>query len=135
MLGVLPNNNDIKASSLAALKHHISLTLIQHFFNHQSHAESMSFMLFKTNVESPLLLCLPYIEIVLISIGFSWYNVEKASMFSELKDVAKLAITSDGWTSLCQDHYLTVTVHYTRQGSVKQKVTHTRAVYQSQTVK
>ncbi len=54
-------------------------------------------------------------------------------MISELKDLPKLAITSDGWTSLCQDHYLTVTVHYTCQGSVKQKVLHTRAVYQSQT--
>ncbi|KAI2666748.1 E3 SUMO-protein ligase ZBED1 [Labeo rohita] len=63
----------------------------------------------------------------------SWYDIEKANVISELKDVSKLAITSDGWTSLCQDHYLTVTVHYTSQGSVKQKVLHTRAVYQSQT--
>ncbi|XP_016129599.1 zinc finger BED domain-containing protein 1-like [Sinocyclocheilus grahami] len=63
----------------------------------------------------------------------SWYDVEKANVISELKDVPKLAITSDGWTSLCQDHYLNVTVHYTSQGSVKQKVLHTRAVYQSQT--
>ncbi|CAM4705199.1 unnamed protein product [Leuciscus chuanchicus] len=63
----------------------------------------------------------------------SWYGVEKANVISELKDVPKLAITSDGWTSLRQDHYLTVTVHYTSQGSVKQKVLHTRAVYKSQT--
>jgi len=63
----------------------------------------------------------------------SWYGVEKANVISELKDVPKLAITSDGWTSLRQDHYLTVTVHYTSQGSVKQKVLHTRPVYKSQT--
>lgn len=61
----------------------------------------------------------------------SWYGVEKANVISELKDVPKLAITSDGWTSLRQD--LTVTVHYTSQGRVKQKVLHTRAVYKSQT--
>jgi hypothetical protein len=30
-----------------------------------------------------------------------------------------LAIMSDGWPSHCQDHYLTVTVHYTSQGQCK----------------
>ncbi|KAK0152223.1 Sorting nexin-25 [Merluccius polli] len=63
----------------------------------------------------------------------TWYGVEEANVITELKDVPKLAITSDGWTSLSQDHYLTVTVHYTSQGRVKQKVLHTRAVYRSQT--
>ncbi|KAM3850019.1 E3 SUMO-protein ligase ZBED1-like [Diretmus argenteus] len=63
----------------------------------------------------------------------TWFGVEKANVIAELKDVPKLAITSDGWTSLSQDHYLTVTVQYTSQGSLKQKVLHTRAVYQSQT--
>ncbi len=33
----------------------------------------------------------------------SWYDVEKANLISELKDVPKLAIISDGWTSLSQD--------------------------------
>ncbi|KAK7149356.1 hypothetical protein R3I94_008868 [Phoxinus phoxinus] len=61
-----------------------------------------------------------------------WYGIEKANVISELKDKPKLAITSDGWTSLWQDHYLTVTVHYTSQGSVKHKVLPTRAVYKSQ---
>jgi hypothetical protein len=56
------------------------------------------------------------------------YGVENANVITELKDMPKLAITSDGWTSLCQDHYLTVTVPYISQGSVKQKVLHTRAV-------
>ena len=58
----------------------------------------------------------------------TWYGVEKAHVITELKDVPKLAITSDGWTSLCQDHYLMVIVQYTSQGSVKQKFLHTRAV-------
>ena len=56
-----------------------------------------------------------------------------ANVIAELKDVPKLAITSDGWPSLCEDHYLTVKVHYTSQGSVKQKILHTRAVYKFQT--
>ncbi|KAJ4932818.1 hypothetical protein JOQ06_029660, partial [Pogonophryne albipinna] len=63
----------------------------------------------------------------------TWYGIEKANVISEIKDEPKLAITSDGWTSLSQDHYLTVTVHYTIQGILKQKVLHTRAVYKSQT--
>lgn len=40
-------------------------------------------------------------------------------------------MTADGWTSIAQDHYLTV--HYVREGSMKEKVLHTRAVYTSQT--
>lgn len=56
-----------------------------------------------------------------------------ANVISELKNVPKLAIKLDRWTRLRQDHYLTVTVHYTSQGSVKQKVIHTREVYKSQT--
>ena len=58
----------------------------------------------------------------------TWYGVEKDNVIAAQKDVPKLAITSDRWTRLCQDHYLTVTVHYTSQDSVKQKVLHTRAV-------
>jgi len=52
-----------------------------------------------------------------------------------VKNVPKLAIKLDRWTSLGLglDHYLTLTVHYTSQGSVKQKVLHTREVYKSQT--
>ncbi len=42
-------------------------------------------------------------------------------------------MTADGWTSIAQDHYLTVSVHYVREGSMKEKVLHTRAVYTSQT--
>ncbi|CAM4493087.1 unnamed protein product [Leuciscus chuanchicus] len=48
-------------------------------------------------------------------------------------DVTKAAFTADGWTSLAQDHYLTVTLHYTRQGTTVGKVLKTKAVYEAQT--
>ena len=46
--------------------------------------------------------------------------------------MGKVAITSDGWTSLAQDHYLTVTAHYSSQGKLHQKVLRTKAVFQAQ---
>lgn len=49
----------------------------------------------------------------------SSYGVEKANVISELKDVPKLAITSDGWTSLRQDHYLTVNSALHKPGQCK----------------
>lgn len=63
----------------------------------------------------------------------AWYNVEKQNVIQELAQVSKAAITCDGWTSVAQDHYLTVTVHYTSNGQIKQKVLNTKAVYESQT--
>ncbi|CAM4485913.1 unnamed protein product [Leuciscus chuanchicus] len=51
----------------------------------------------------------------------------------ELAQVSKIEITCDGWTSVAQDHYLTVTVHYIYKGSIQQKVLSTEAVYESQT--
>lgn len=42
-------------------------------------------------------------------------------------------VTTDGWTSVVQDHYFTVSVHYVKEGSMKEKILHTRAVYTSQT--
>lgn len=39
--------------------------------------------------------------------------------------MAKVAITSDGWISITQDHYI-------NQGQLKQKVLKTQAVYESQ---
>ncbi|XP_034051117.1 zinc finger BED domain-containing protein 1-like [Thalassophryne amazonica] len=63
----------------------------------------------------------------------AWYNVEKENLLEDLKDVKKAAITADGWTSLNQDHYLTVTLHYIKDGVVKGKVLQTKAVYQAQT--
>lgn len=55
------------------------------------------------------------------------------NVIQELAQVSKAAITCDDWTSEAQDHYLTVTVHYTSNGHIKQKVLNTKAVYESQT--
>ncbi|XP_028314787.1 zinc finger BED domain-containing protein 4-like isoform X2 [Gouania willdenowi] len=63
----------------------------------------------------------------------AWYGVEKSNLISDLKHVSKAAITADGWTSSSQDHYLTVTLHYVREGQKKDKVLKTMAVYESQT--
>nr|XP_055051178.1 uncharacterized protein LOC129436907 [Misgurnus anguillicaudatus] len=63
----------------------------------------------------------------------AWYKVEKANLITELTTVSKVALTSDSWTSMSQDHYLTVTAHYTIKGEMRQKVLKTKAVYQAQT--
>ncbi|XP_073693674.1 E3 SUMO-protein ligase ZBED1-like [Garra rufa] len=63
----------------------------------------------------------------------AWYNVEKANLITELTTVGKVALTSDSWTSLSQDHYLTVTAHYILEGETRQKVLTTKAVYEAQT--
>lgn len=63
----------------------------------------------------------------------AWYAVEKENIKEELQDVRDVAVTADGWTSIAQDHYLTVSVHYVREGCMIEKVLHTRAVYTSQT--
>ena len=63
----------------------------------------------------------------------AWYQVERENLQSTLKDVKKAAITADGWTSLAQDHYITVTVHFVKQGKIIGKVQRTKAVYEVQT--
>ncbi|XP_077085820.1 E3 SUMO-protein ligase ZBED1-like [Siphateles boraxobius] len=63
----------------------------------------------------------------------AWYGVEKSNLITELKHVTHAAITADGWTSFSQDHYLTVTLHYVREGQSIEKVLRTRAVYKVQT--
>lgn len=63
----------------------------------------------------------------------AWYGVEKSNLITDLKHVTHAAITADGWTSFSQDHYLTVTLHYIREGQSKEKVLETRAVYKAQT--
>lgn len=63
----------------------------------------------------------------------AWYEVEKRKLMSELKLVKRAAITADGWTSFSQDHYLTVTLHWVRDGQNEEKVLKTKAVYQAQT--
>lgn len=62
----------------------------------------------------------------------AWYDIAKENLREELASVAKVAITSDGWISITQDHYITVTLHYINQGQLKQKVLKTQAVYESQ---
>ncbi len=47
--------------------------------------------------------------------------------------MSKAAITCDGWTSVAEDYYLTVTVHYTSEGHFKLNVLNTKDVYESQT--
>ncbi|XP_056451221.1 zinc finger BED domain-containing protein 4-like isoform X2 [Gadus chalcogrammus] len=63
----------------------------------------------------------------------AWYGVEKSNLITDLKHVTNAAITADGWTSFSQDHYLTVTLHYVREGQSQEKVLRTKAVYQAQT--
>ncbi|CAM4425074.1 unnamed protein product [Leuciscus chuanchicus] len=50
----------------------------------------------------------------------AWYAVEIGNLKRKLQVVADVAVTADGWTSVVQDHYLTVTVHYVKEGSMKE---------------
>ncbi|KAK7944746.1 hypothetical protein WMY93_000474 [Mugilogobius chulae] len=63
----------------------------------------------------------------------AWYQVERDNLMSALREVSTVAITADGWTSLVQDHYLTVTLHFVNKGTVLGKVLQTKAVYECQT--
>lgn len=63
----------------------------------------------------------------------SWYSVEKKSVIKELLQVSKAAVTCDWWTSFVHDHYLTVTLHFTMNGQMKQKTLRTKPVYDAQT--
>lgn len=63
----------------------------------------------------------------------AWYAAEKERVKAELKGTTAVAVTADEWTSVAQDHYLTVAVHYVKEGEMKEKNLHTRAVYTSQT--
>lgn len=63
----------------------------------------------------------------------SWYKVEKSNIITELSEVSAVALTCDGWSSITQDHYLTITAHYIEEGKMQQKVLKTKAVYKAQT--
>lgn len=63
----------------------------------------------------------------------AWYSIEKDKVKEELRAADHVAVTADGWSSVAQDHYLTVTVHYIMEAELREKVLHTRAVYISQT--
>lgn len=62
----------------------------------------------------------------------SWYKVEKSNVITELSNVCSVALTCDGWSSIAQDHYLTITAHYIVEGKMQQKVLKTKAVYKAQ---
>ncbi|XP_054593798.1 zinc finger BED domain-containing protein 4 [Nothobranchius furzeri] len=59
--------------------------------------------------------------------------LKKSNLIQKLAQVNKVAITCDGWTSVAQDHFITVTVHYIYRGRMMQNVLSTEAVYESQT--
>ncbi len=63
----------------------------------------------------------------------AWYNVEKRNVKSVLEQVSKVATITDGWTSICQDDYITVTAHYINEGKMNQKVLKAKAVYKALT--
>lgn len=63
----------------------------------------------------------------------AWYDVEKKNLIGELRSADKVVITSDGWTSITMDDYITVKAHYITEGQLKEKVISTLAVYESQT--
>ena len=44
-----------------------------------------------------------------------------------------MSLTSDGWTSVAQDHYLTFTAHFILEWSLTSKVLRTKAVFIPQT--
>lgn len=63
----------------------------------------------------------------------AWYSIEKNNLIQELQNVSEVALTADGWTSVAQDHYITVSVHFIIACELKEKNLHTKAVYTSQT--
>ena len=63
----------------------------------------------------------------------AWYEQVKTLLITELDSVKYVAITSDGWTSVAQDHYLTITCSYISNWTLKTKVLSTKAVFTSQT--
>ena len=62
----------------------------------------------------------------------TWYQIEKSNVITELSEVRYVALTADSWTSIVQDHYLTLTVHYLVEGNMKQKVLKTKHVHKAQ---
>ena len=63
----------------------------------------------------------------------AWYDIEKRALVDQLKSLEWVALTGDHWTSLSQDHFLTITVHFIQDWQLYNKVLVTRPVYVSQT--
>lgn len=63
----------------------------------------------------------------------NWYETEKKNVIDALKNIKSAAITCDAWTSISQDHYITVTAHYISEGKIKQTVLGSKEVYEVKT--
>ena len=64
----------------------------------------------------------------------SWYEMVKGELLSDLMKVTHVSMTSDGWTSNAQNHYLAFTVHYISEDWVlKSAVLKTKAAFVPQT--
>lgn len=50
----------------------------------------------------------------------------------ELRDLGIVAPAADECSGATKDHYLTVSVHYERGGTIEEKILHARALYTSQ---
>ncbi|KAK5911156.1 hypothetical protein CgunFtcFv8_005357 [Champsocephalus gunnari] len=50
------------------------------------------------------------------------YEAALLNLKTELQEVEYAALTGDGWTSRVADHYLTLTVHYTKDWEMKVRV-------------
>ena len=62
----------------------------------------------------------------------AWYDSEREILLKDLSRVPYVSVTSDGWASIAQDHYLTFTAHFILDRNLKSKVLQTKAVYVKQ---
>ena len=59
--------------------------------------------------------------------------MEVQKLIQDLAEAPSVGLTADHWTSLDGDHYITVTVHFVKDWTLRSKVLETKAVYDSQT--
>ena len=64
----------------------------------------------------------------------AWYDSEREILLKDLSRVPYVSVTSDGWASIAQDHYLTFTAHFILDRNLKSKVLQTKAVYVKQSL-
>ncbi len=55
-------------------------------------------------------------------------KLKKKKIIDDLTSVPKVALTSDGWTNITQDHYVIVTVHYVKKDQLKQNSHYSRCL-------
>lgn len=63
----------------------------------------------------------------------SWYDEEKSKLIRDIARSQFVAITSDGWTSVATDHFLTFTAHFIVDWKLLSRVLRTKAVFVPQT--